>query len=260
MKKRSILIILLTFALASATLTGQEYAVEKRIVLENSNGERFENCVFGIDSRASDGMDSEMGEFMLPGHPPSQLHALFRLPLDEGFSVLDLSYRDIRAIPDEDFFYREYLLDVMVNADTLFMSWSLPLDEGIDSAHIVDYFTGDIFSVDMSTTADTMVANEFLDKFLIKVWYNKNASDVDDFNISREGSCLYPNPAGSEITIKSKIGGYNYIIFSLLGEKIAEGKSNSETHLNIDILPGGIYIAKLCFSDGKTEILKFIKK
>lgn len=80
-------------------------------------------------------------------------------------------------------------------------------------------------------------------------------------NSNKLQSLVYPNPASNWLTvsvINKPTGNINIEIFDLRGKRIfAENKllTNDNT-LNVSSLSNGIYILKLSFSDGSTDVFK----
>ncbi len=68
---------------------------------------------------------------------------------------------------------------------------------------------------------------------------------------------LYPNPAATEVILRSKAKNSNLEIFNLTGQRIYESAFTSETKLNIAGYPAGLYIIKIT-SAGKTETRKLL--
>lgn len=69
---------------------------------------------------------------------------------------------------------------------------------------------------------------------------------------------IYPNPATSEISIKTNKNINKIEIYNSLGQKVKE-KNTTEKSINVENLTKGIYILKITFKDSTTTTKKFIK-
>lgn len=69
---------------------------------------------------------------------------------------------------------------------------------------------------------------------------------------------IYPNPTSDILKIKSEIPVKQLQLISFEGKVVR--KYNASSQLNIGDLPAGIYILKVQFENGKTEVKKVVKK
>lgn len=71
---------------------------------------------------------------------------------------------------------------------------------------------------------------------------------------------IYPNPVVSELHFSGLTGEIQVDVISLLGEHVFLGKVTENQSINTEFLKEGIYFVKISQQDGKTSILRFIKK
>lgn len=84
--------------------------------------------------------------------------------------------------------------------------------------------------------------------------YQVNA--IDDITGHENNFVVYPNPASSQLFIKSEnFEDYEFNIINLLGKKIASGRINGQTEtVDISSLPPNVYILRI-----DNEAVKFVK-
>ncbi|GIV55212.1 MAG: hypothetical protein KatS3mg039_1730 [Candidatus Kapaibacterium sp.] len=167
--------VTLCFLVAVALLAQEQPHIELRFTVsdERSSGITL-RC--GIDSTATDGIDPSLGEFPLPGHPPSGFHAAWEIVTD---GIGDLSYADFRPYPASagEHFYREYSLNVSPKlagrGDLLIFRWEYPFPRGIDSVVVSDRLQGALVRFAFSPKGADTISGSFaeLERFLVRVYY-----------------------------------------------------------------------------------------
>jgi len=80
---------------------------------------------------------------------------------------------------------------------------------------------------------------------------------VDNFELNNSIK-MYPNPAGDNLTIESKIPITKIQIYSLLGQLVKEKESNFRS-ISLADLNSGIYMIKI-FANDKSVTKKLIKR
>lgn len=249
-------------------LSQETFSFKQRLIITNDsfpkygNQARFEAAVFGVETGATDGLDTSLGEFEIPNHPkPPQISAFFILPEESGGLI---SYIDLRGVPDDEKFYKEYTLDIQRGFQgRIFIQWTNLPEAQIDSAIFCDAYTGNLVRFDMMKTTKAEIAAEpsGINRFNIKVWYNKNSSVIFDNNYIADNINLYPNPVGDKLFINYIPEYYNYSIYSLLGEFVAAGKLHTnKSTIDLNYISKGIYILKLTDIRGNARYKKFIRK
>ena len=72
---------------------------------------------------------------------------------------------------------------------------------------------------------------------------------------------IYPNPAASVLNLQATQQIKSIQLFNLLGQNVLDTPVNSKTSiLEVAQFNNGVYLAKVLFDNGATQILKFIKK
>jgi hypothetical protein len=71
---------------------------------------------------------------------------------------------------------------------------------------------------------------------------------------------IYPNPVVSELHFSGLTAEIQVDVISLLGEHVFMGKVTENQSINTEFLKEGIYFVKISQHNGKTSILRFIKK
>jgi hypothetical protein len=168
---------ILAFLLFASTVFAQP---KPHIELAFSIGDETKHIVLrcGIDSLATEGLDLQLGEYPIPGHPPDGFHAGWEITTD---GITDLSYVDFRPYPDiapQERFSVTYGLNVSPKfygrGDLLIIAWEYPLPRGIDSVVMTDRAGGAIARVVFGPQrADTIRGSAVeLERFLVRVYYS----------------------------------------------------------------------------------------
>lgn len=157
-----------------SALCAAQVHVELPFRVGNELGEAL-TLVVGVDERATDRIDTLLGERELPPiHPPQDIfHAVLRF-YDSVDGEWKWTYRDFRPPRSTDTFSLEYRLFVQRGRGrTLILRWSYPLPEAIDSAVLSDRVTGSLVRIRFDTAQEGTVTNEFLEEFSLRVWYRR---------------------------------------------------------------------------------------
>jgi hypothetical protein len=270
MNKMKILVTLLSlFVLLLSTkteLSAFEPYLRNKIVVEddanpNAPGGRFDGLHFGIDTAATDGLDTALGEQELfPQHPPSGVHAVFQIPNEQTGGII-WSYYDIRPIPMEEKFLVTHTINLQRPVlGSITMYWEEFPKDMLDSAILCDNIIGTIYRIDMLANKSATVENEGLSKFEVKLYYNKNKTSVNEYDEAKFS--IYPNPASDKLYIQ----GANIInvnLFDLCGnEQILDKEklSNGKTNLDISRMEKGLYIIRIMDDKGEYQFKKLIKE
>ncbi len=257
MKKFWEILILLIFA--AGALNAQNRFFRHGITVNDDQGNFFDKLEFGVSEEATVGIDTALGEFEIPGHPPGGTHGFFVVEItpDSGF----ISYVDMRPAPGEEF-YVEHEIDLMIDnrSDSYDLRWD-KLPSIIDSALIESVFGYDIFHVDMKQEIFVTVDNVALDDLILRVWYDFNpATSVREEIADESQISVYPNPANEYIVIKSDFSMYQYKLISLEGEIVTSGYSfTNEIRIDTGNLPSGEYFIIAEDNYGNIERGRFIR-
>ncbi|MBI3259722.1 MAG: T9SS type A sorting domain-containing protein [Ignavibacteriae bacterium] len=236
--------IVFTALICTPLLLKGQFTVELKFNASDTVGKPVvvRPLIVGIDDRATDSIDYNLGEVDLPQHPPSGFHA--GLVISDGFGT-GISYKDYRRIPPTKKFMIKYQFDVIPQElrgyDPFYISWEYPLAKYIDSARFADDLGGVIASFPFDEKRSGPSINTALKKFYISVWYNiesvvnninNEIADIDNVYYERESDLINVRTiANSKITI-----------YSPTGSTIWSGISN-ENNDNIDVqnLASGAY-------------------
>lgn len=131
-------------------LKGQDTAMVSIPFQMYDNGGGQKTLYLGVDSTATDSIDSNLGESDLPPFPPSGVfEARWILPAG-GFNGTLRSYRDYRyepGIPFSDIVEYRLKYQGTETADTMFFAWNFP---PLITARMQDIITGTIIDVFIS--------------------------------------------------------------------------------------------------------------
>ncbi len=155
--------------------------VELPFTVGNELGEVIA-LVVGVDERATDRIDTSLGEWEIPPmHPPQDVfHAALRL-YDSVDGEWKWTYRDLRPLGRRDTFAVSHRLLVQRGkGDTIILRWAYPLPEHIDSAVLTDRVTGTLVRIPFGAEQQGRITNKFLEEFVLTVWYRFGPSSVPD--------------------------------------------------------------------------------
>lgn len=249
--------------LGCSGLNAQETDFQAHLVIINSaypsdpNG-IFQNLYYGVNSTATNELDKDLGEFELfPSHPPSGLHAVFEIPIQQTGGVI-WSYKDFRPPGTEDIFEITYTINVQKGVPgSLRFAWEPMPKNIIDSAVLRDNILGTLFNVNLMKGSQATCTNDGLNKFEIKLWVRKTPLSVQDAEAS---SAIFPNPFGDELTIINDYADYNYEVRDLLGSRLLEGSSmSSRAVINAAGFAPGFYYLIITDHSGNSKVKKIIK-
>ncbi|MBS1536740.1 MAG: hypothetical protein JST20_03200 [Bacteroidetes bacterium] len=242
----------LFFLLFSSVEAQIPFTVELKITATDTSNNPIVKIplVLGIDTRATDSIDLNLGEQALPGHPPSGFHA--------GMLVYnELSYKDYRRIPPLKKFKIQYELNVSPKDPNrqdkpFFITWEYPLSKYIDSAQLTDRIDGSIVSFWLDSKGFSPLITTPLSTYFVNVWYNVGSVDVQEFNNELITDNIKYRPESDVIAIESvknsKISLYSSIASLLWHGEM--GDSNSE--INVQNLPLGMYFLAITKPNGMT--------
>ncbi len=220
---------------------------------------RFDKLVFGLDEKATDYLDTALGESELfPSHPPSGVHAVFEIPEKDKPGKI-WSYKDIRPIDEKDQFEVTYTINMQKDIfDTITFNWQPLPKEYLDSAILCDNILGTLFRVSMLDKNQAVNTNIGLSKFEIKLWVNRNKTSVINELHSRNNNFdISPNPATDFINIITDESLNNKItIYNLLGFELWKGRiEDSRQRIDISFLPAGIYFVN--YGENNRLLIKY---
>ena len=216
----------------------------------------------GIDSSATEGIDTHLGEQEMPPPPPSEIFFI-RFTLPNSFIS---SYSDIRfGKPDENYIY-EHELKFQLGEDgvELKLRWDQP--QGV-SINIQDMFGGVIVNEDFTpgTNEFTLTNTNITSLKLTAEYAGVTSVDYENKPIEYVLYQNYPNPFNPTTTIKFSIGTSPSVpllskerdarvrldVYNALGQKVRtlidkEMKPGyHEVEFNADDLSSGIFFYRI---------------
>lgn len=244
-------ILLLIYA---PTKSQSQFSVELKFTASDTTGKPavMLPLIVGIDNRATDSVDYDLGEKDFPQHPPSGFHA--GLLVTDGIST-GVSYKDYRRIPPQKKFMKEYELDVTPPEfranDPFYISWDYPLDGYIDSAHFSDRLDGSIVFFRFDDKKSCQPITTPLKKFYIRVWYNVESSNVvQNENLYTDKIEYYKTSETISVFTETKS---HLTLYSSLASTLWAGEvTDSEYEINVQNIASGIYFLTIQKPDGRT--------
>ena len=261
MKKTGFLLIFAIF-LFSTAYSQDNFVWKKQLKIKNNFNSEFDKLRFGIDERASDGVDEELGEdYDLPGFPPGdELHAFFFIH-DAAKDETTKSYIDLRPLKDSAYFYVCYTFETnRIQFQERTFEWDI-LGSLVDSAYLSDGLTGDLFKEDMKSKHSFVLDNEYINRFSIHIWFrNPNYVSVAE-SPAEESPTIYPNPCFDYATINNFEDYHHLVVYNELGEELFSRELGiGENKLYFGNLHKGLYFVKLETANSKKiEYFKIIK-
>ncbi len=247
-----------------ALLTGSVFSQDPlrfRLTLWLGNDSlKFDKLVLGFDSRASNGIDTLLGEYELPPFVPPSGFGIYGVFVfyDSSAKGIVWSYTDIRPYPQNYEDTIKFLIYTFKESGyKMSFEWR-PIGSEFESAWIVDEYLGNLFQVDMKRQTKARVENEFLDRFYVKIKL-PNPTIVDNFEDN--SFRIFPNPANEFLYIQSKFNEIKFEIIDIFGNSIYFGRANEGINVyNLGSLPSGIYFVRYFdnsrFGMYKLEIIK----
>ncbi len=236
----------LCFLVAIALLAQEQPHIELRFTVRDERSSAITlRC--GIDSTATDGIDPSLGEFPLPGHPPSGFHAAWEIVTD---GIGDLSYADFRPYPASggEHFYREYSLNVSPKlagrGDLLIFRWEYPFPRGIDSVVVSDRLQGALVRFAFGPKGADTISGSYaeLERFLVRVYYTPSqVLSVNDTRRTHSSALLL---ADGTIVVPVPFLPESLIIYALDGKRytVPFTYDGSTLCFRADSLPHGWYV------------------
>ncbi len=231
-----------------------------RLTIWGNDSISTDKLVLGFDTRATNGLDTILGEIELPPLFPPGSFGVFGVFIfyDSVQKSNVWSYMDIRPFPENYEDTIKFL--VLAKHDyglKLGFEWR-PIPEEYEYAWIVDEYLGTLFQVNMKEKTKASVDNEFLDKFYVKIKLQKSNS-VEDKSYDN-AFAVYPNPFDDYFAIQNlNSKEFRFSLYDVLGKEYLSGSTNSGVNTFFFFFLGkGIYYLQInC--DGKTYVRKLIK-
>ncbi|MGA2298329.1 MAG: T9SS type A sorting domain-containing protein [FCB group bacterium] len=233
------------------------------IIISNDSNQN-QQLYFGLDEKATDGIDTNLGEINAPRIlPPDPTVFLAAFVIFDSVQLQEpvWSYRDYRPIKSISHYFVQYSIFVHHGeGKKLYFNW-VQLPASIDSAFIMDQYGDSIVYINMKKSLKDSVKNEFITDYYINVWYNNPNATVIDNLVSDEPVTIYPNPFIQNLIMFSKSGSdFNFKIFSQIGDFVINGNSiNSKVDISLSELNPGVYFVYITLKDGREIVKKLMK-
>jgi len=254
MKKIIFLSVYLLLFLVPGYLLSQTIKPLVKIPIYVEEGNNIILLEAGIDSLATDSIDTFLGEEELPPLPPSGVFDARFTGRNIAISIGNGSLKDFRYGIAGEAVSKVYQIAIQKagTANTI-IRWDMP--EGI-SGHLQDLFGGVVVNKDMIDSDSCIITNNSITELRLEINFN-TVNIIHDYFSKPLGYKLYqnyPNPFNPVTNIKFEIpeaGNVSISIFDSIGEKLSEifnQNLNSGMHeikFNAGSLSSGIYFYKL---------------
>jgi hypothetical protein len=159
-------IILFTIFCSSVSLSQtQHFETTFAFTNEFNNSQ---SLIFGYDPFGTDGLDSQLGEVIVPQVPPGQFGVRFQLPTDTSIYTV----KDIRFGCGQPFYY-EHLVDLSyeTGSNTIHIFWNW--DWGLYMFDFKDPYTGvTLAHYELFYDSTHFIIPSYLEKIIIGVYYD----------------------------------------------------------------------------------------
>jgi hypothetical protein len=224
-----------------------------------SAGINFDSLFYGINDKATERIDTALGEYELPPFaPPSGLYAVMiirdSLPGDDGW-IDHWSYKSYLPPAGNDSVM--FLFQIFNQQSDMEIQWP-DFPPEVKKAFLRDVYTQESINLDMLSTNSIFIENTFFKKFYIVIFYDTLSSAIED-ETTVDGWAIEPNPAEDYIVLRFN-SNFNYSIVNCLGEQVLNGiVGSSEKKIDISNLAPGVYFILSTSANGKAIKQKFIK-
>lgn len=218
---KSILVLFLLICINNYSQS-QNPLVDIKLTVKDNNGS-FLDLRFGLDPTATDGIDTHLGEAVLPPYPPTGVFdARFNLANYES------SLKDYRT--GSSSFIGEKVHNIRYQLGTgnkIIIIWEIPL--GI-KGRLQDIVTGNLIDMPMIGIDSFTVDNpQSFNKLKMTIEYTGVINSITESDKSSEIIKIsnFPNPFNSQTTIYYEIENPNNVkieLFSINGEKVLDLK------------------------------------
>jgi hypothetical protein len=258
----------LIVAFISLSIYAQSQPQISSFITVNDGREESRILFFGVDPQATDGIDANLGEALLPPFPPlGVFEAQMFLPAN-NFNGTEASYADYRAGTSPFSGEKEHRIRYQRGeGDSIVIYWALPQQI---SGRLQDIITGTLVDVSISGNGSFLVPNpDAIQSLKLLITYN-NATDVEVENSTPEYYNLsqnYPNPFNPSTKIQYSISSNQIVklkIYDVLGKEITtlvnkeQSAGTYEVNFDGNNLTSGIYFYTITagdYTDTKSMIL-----
>ena len=236
--------------------------IKTRITVTSKNGYSSDKLIFGLNSKATESLDTALGELEAPPiGPPSGISPVFYI-YDTNQKTNIYTWMDLRPYPETDTSTIEYIIEVFkATDDILTFSWK-PLWPEIDKAILMDTLPNHMYAyVNMKDSTQATISNNYIHTFKLLVNY-KNQSEIIEkkINTGENYIKIYPVVFNNKIIVESSNIFEKYKIVNTIGFEVLSGEIISgNEEIKTESLANGIYFI-LCYDiKGNMNIQKVIK-
>jgi hypothetical protein len=248
---RYVSIILLSFLTFMSVYSKEKIEININIKNDLNQSIAFPTS-FGISPDATDVLDKELGEILMPPAPFVGFHTAFEF-IDstqynnDGTKYYDRIWtnKDLKYYPDTNgtYYVKHKLIFRFGNGKKILINWNKnTISNKIDSIFIKDGLNGIAVKADMKQVDKLEWENDGILELFVHVYYNLSTTSVKKDN-EEENIYLYPNPASEYININTSDVIKKIEIYDFLG-KLCLVDLNSNV-LNVSSLIPGVYSVKI---------------
>jgi hypothetical protein len=264
--KNIILIILSIFSFSKILFSQDTPGAVYQINITDSVDSR--NLVFGIDAKATDTIDTNLGEQNLPPFPPAGgFEARFILPKNNFSGVLS-SYKDLRNANFPYTGQKEYRLKYQTGSGTtIIISWNFPVN--VTGSLKDEPTSGTIINVNLTGIGKYTVTDpSVFDQLKMMISYNNVPASLSEENLIPSSLILkqnYPNPFNPKTIIEFNLEKQDYarlVVYNILGNVVKSFElRNNKSGKNIiefysEGLASGTYFYSIITSEGILQTKK----
>jgi hypothetical protein len=218
---------------------------------------------FGISPAATDVLDKDLNEMLLPPAPFVGFYAAFEF-IDSTQKEADGSVyydriwtnKDLRHTPENQtkFFVRHKMIFRFGYGKKISINWNKTnIPEWVDSLFIRDGLNGIVINYDMKKVDSMSWSNDGIKELYIHAYYSLQPTSVAE-NIKKVFQ-VYPNPTSSNINIVGENMIDKIELIDLFGRVLISDKKLS---MNLSNFPNGLYYLKI-YSGNEIYFDKLIK-
>jgi hypothetical protein len=251
-------IIIMIICLPLSVLAFED--ISSNIYINSKFGYSNHLLKFGLNSKATDHLDTALGETDVPPFtPPEGINCAF--VIYEPKQQQDIwTYVDLRPYPKTDTEKVQYVLIIAKGGgDLITFRWDKP-DSRILSAEMLDTLTwGKLVDINMKDSLQATVTNEFIDLLVIRVLYQNTVNTVEPAAGASSFPEIRQNGFSGLLSIESQ-GIYDFKIYSILGNTVNTGKIlPGASSIDLESYQEGVYFIDFIGSDGRHFSKKILK-
>lgn len=249
---RTTLIIVAAMLAAASHLAAQR--AEFQLVARNTTpiATKEFSFILGADVRATDGVDTALGEVEIPTIPlPGDIFYVWTRIVTNGEEIW-LSPKDLRPLQPARYL-DTFELNVQWTGGKMDIRWPGVQPPYIDSAYIIDAvldFPNNLFKYKLWTSEIAETNNPALDKFRVLVWYDARSLSVHEAETKHDVQ-VAPVPFSDQISVRGQGAVGTLRLYDAQGRIVASAElAGSDVSIPTAHLARGPYIVELMGTDG----------